>query len=79
MIPDRAFFEKCWPAELPIPNEEQWRNAECRYHNENRAFNEALAEQGKVDLSDWQCSLDFVVATYTPAMWKTLFFPKGAA
>ena len=71
--PDNSFFEQSWPEGLPIPNEEQWQAAECRYREENRKHNENLSREGNVDVSDWQCGLGFVVATYSPVMWKALF------
>jgi len=71
--PDRTFFERIGMAE---PTQEQWDAAEQRYRDENRAHNEALAKEGKVDCSDYQCGLEFVMATYTPAAWKTLFYPE---
>ena len=73
MKPDNAFFEQCWPEEIPIPNETQWQNAERRYSEDNRQHNEKLLREGKVDISDYQFGLEFVVATYTPAVWKHLF------
>lgn len=75
-MPDQVFLERHWPKDVPVPTEEQWAAAEQRYHAENRSHNQKLAEEGKVDLSDWQCGLGFVVATFSPQIWMSLFYPE---
>ena len=57
-----------WPQDTPRPTDAEFAAAEARY----------AQTLNPDDMSDYNCGLRFVMATYNRRIWWPLFFPDAA-
>jgi len=52
---------------------EEIERAKIKYWEDIKENDRLLEIEGKVDLSDWRCGLEFVMASYSTFTWEKYF------
>ena len=52
---------------------EEIERAKTKYWEDIKENDRLLEIEGKVDLSDWRCGLEFVMASYSTFTWEKYF------